>query len=58
MGVWVDTIEAYKIVKGLDKVDIDKLFTRGINENKGHSLKLQKKRVKAQFRQSYFAEWV
>ena len=53
-----DMIEVFKIVSGIDSIDIDRLFTRDANGNRGHSFKLQKKRVKTQLRISYFTERV
>ena len=33
-------IEVYKMLNGLDKVDIEKLFVSDVNGGRGHSFKL------------------
>ena len=47
-------IEVYNMVNGLDKVDVAKLFARDVNGGRGHSLKLFRKRFRAQVRQRFF----
>ena len=49
-----DLIQLFKIYKGIDKLDFEKLFTINSNPTRGHRCKLVKKYAKKSLRQSFF----
>ena len=53
-----DLIELFKIYKGIDKLDFEKLFMINSNHTRGHTCKLVKKFVRTSSRQSFFTNRV
>lgn len=57
--VRADLVEVYKIVHGLSTVRFDTFFELSHNDRtRGHSLKLNKRRVQLNLRQHFFSERV
>ena len=54
-----DMIEMFKTMKGIDKISADELFNRVDSDiTRGHSLRVQKRRVKTVVRQGTFTQRV
>ena len=51
-------IEVYKMLSGLAKIDIGKMFVRDINVGRGYSYKLFQKRCQTLVRQRFFTNRV
>ena len=54
-----DLIQAFKIIKGFDKVDSTKFFTFStLSSTRGHRFKLSKKRTRLELRRNFFSQRV
>ena len=56
-----DLIQAYRIMKGIDKVEMEHFFELddgGGYDLRGHSLKVKVRRSRLQLRQGYFSQRV
>ena len=54
-----DQIEVYKMIKGMDKVDMERmLLLVGHSMSKGHSLKIRGSKFKTELRRNYFSQRV
>ena len=50
-----DLLEVYKMLNGMDELDVKKLFARSCNGGSGHSLKLLKNIFQIQVRPRFLA---
>ena len=54
-----DLIQVFKIIKGIDKVSLNKIFTMsGGSSTRGNRFKLSKKRSRVEFRRNSFSQRV
>ena len=54
-----DLIQAFKIIKGIDKVHYSKFFTLNVDRRtRGHKFKLLKKRTRLDIRKNFFSQRV
>ena len=54
-----DLIEVYKILKGIDKVNVDQMFPLvGQSQTRGHRYRLRGGRFKTEMRRNYFSQRV
>ena len=52
-----DLIQAFKIIKGIDKVSLNKIFTMSIGSStRGNRFKLSKKRSRLELRRNFFSQ--
>eukprot|EP00061_Rhincodon_typus_P016252 g44363.t1 len=58
-GMRVDLIETYLILKGLDRVDVGKMFpVAGETRNQGHSLTVKGRPFRTEMRRNFFSQSV
>ena len=54
-----DLIQAFKIIKGFDKINMSKFFTLSVgSRTRGHSFKLSKNRARLELRRNFFSQRV
>ena len=53
-----DLIETFKMMKGLTKLNSEVLFSRNMNNTRGHALKLFKPQCSTNVRRNYFSHRV
>ena len=54
-----DLIQAFKIIKGIDKVNMNKFFTLNVRgSTRGNRFKLSKKRTRLELRRNFFSQRV
>ena len=54
-----DLIETYKILKGIDRVDAERLFPpAGVSRTRGHSLRIRGRSFKTEMRRNFFTQRV
>ena len=51
-----DLIEMFKIMKGIYRIDKDKLFELNHNSTRGHSMKIRKKHCRLNIRKNFFTQ--
>ena len=53
-----DLIEVFKLLNGLDKIDVSKIFEVNSSNTRGHSLKIFKKQSRCDIRMFFFSQRV
>ena len=54
-----DQIEVYKMIKGMDKVDVERMLPLvGHSRTRGHNLRIRGSKFKTELRRNYFSQRV